>query len=372
MKRAIAGAILLVFTGILVYGFTVTRRERLFRQLVAQGDYALVRGNSFEAVAAFTDAIARKPDAMVGYLKRGEAHRRRGDLEAAAADLERATTLDPGSPRAFELAGDVESARERLDRAAGHYSASLKLDDRSPRVLYKLGLARQLAGRSVEAREALNRALALDARFAEAHYLLGVCLRELDRPRDAERSLRKAIELSPTLLAAREQLAELYAAQGRRADRLAELERLLSADASPGRQIALAFAYADAGQTDRAVRQLRHAAEIYPNHAGTHAALGRVWLRVAKGGNDRVVLNRAVQAFQQAISMEPSASALADLGGALLRSDARQAERLLRRATEQLPVDPGAFLHLAEAARRSGHPELARWALRAFEALRGR
>ena len=75
---------------------------------------------------------------MVGYLKRGEAYRRRGELEAALKDLRRAADIDPGAPRALELLGDVNYSLLRYGRAADSYGAYIRLDDRSPRVLYKL------------------------------------------------------------------------------------------------------------------------------------------------------------------------------------------------------------------------------------------
>ncbi|MGH9373667.1 MAG: tetratricopeptide repeat protein, partial [Vicinamibacterales bacterium] len=370
MKRVILAAVLVLACLTVIYGDAVTRRERVYRRLVVQGDYAIARGNSFEAVAAFTEAIELKPDSMLGYLKRGEAHRRRGDLALAAADLEQAAALDPTAPRVLELSGDVEAARQHHDRAAEHYAASVKLDDRSPRVLYKLALSWHLGGSPARATEVLARAVALDGRFAEAHYLLGVCLRGINKPREAEQSLKRAIAFAPTLLAAREELAELYGALGRRGDRIAELERLLSADASPGRQVTLAVAHANAGQTARALRQLRHATEIYPDHAGPYLALGRIWLDLAEAENDRVAFGKAIEALQHAVSMEPSGVALARLGTAQLSSgNLTLAERTLRLATEQLPAEPTAFLHLADAAQRAGHKQVARRALLDYHSL---
>ena len=102
--------------------------------------------------------MALKPESMVGYLKRGDAHRRRRDPEAAATDLEKAQTLNPTEPRVLELLGDVATARQQHDRAAGYYGAYIGLDDR-PRVLYKLGLARHLAGQQKEAVDALRQAV---------------------------------------------------------------------------------------------------------------------------------------------------------------------------------------------------------------------
>jgi tetratricopeptide (TPR) repeat protein len=370
--KKVALAVLLLAGLTIAYGYTVTRRERLYRQLVVQGDLALARGDTFSAVSSFGDAIALKPESMLGYLKRGDAHRLRGDLEAAAGDLETARRLDPAAPRAVELLGDVAAARQLPDEAAGYYRACVHLDDRSPRVLYKLGLALQSDGRCDEAIGTLEQAVALDARFAEAHYLLGVCRRELKQIPAATLSFEKAAALSPTLLQAREQLAELYGASGRRAERLRQLEGLLAAAPAPSRQVALALAYADSGQLSRAVRLLGNNAELYPDHAGTYVALGQVWLRAAGTGGDRLALAKAIEALRHATSMEASSAALALLGQArLLAADPAAAERTLRQATETFPTEPAAFLHLADAADRTGHHTVARRALLDYQTLTG-
>ncbi len=371
VKRTILAVVLVLMGLSVVYGFTVTRRERLYRQLVLHGDSALAQGDTSGAIGLFTSAIGLKPESMLGYLKRGEAHYRRGDLEVAAADLGTASTLDPTAPRALELLGDVEAARQFHARAAEHYAASVSLDDRSHRVLYKLGLSRHLAGQNEAALDALTRAINLDSRSAEAQYLLGVCLRELSRPREAEQALKRAIALAPSLLPAREQLADLYGALGRRLARIRELEQLLAADTRPARHVSLALAYAHAGQTPRAVSLLRSTAELYPDYAGTHLAVGRLWLLAfSKEGQDRAALNSAIEALQQAVSLDASGAALTELGKAhLAAGDAPAAERTLRQAAETLPADPAVFLHLASASERINEFREARRALLDFHAL---
>jgi tetratricopeptide (TPR) repeat protein len=370
MKRLLLAVLVVAGVAAFAYVFTETRRERVYRQLVVDGDHALARGDTFAAVTAFTEAIRRRPDSMLGYLKRGEAHRRRGDLPAASADLRVAAELDPAAPQVLELLGDVERERESFAQAAEHYLASVRLDDRAPRVLYKLGLARHVTGETAAAVDALGRAVALDARFAEAHYLLGVCLRDAHRPRDAEYALRRAIALAPRLLAAREQLAELYASAGRRAERIAELEQLHAADPRPARAGALALAYAAAGQPARAVRLLQRTADQHPDEEASYSALGRVWLDVAQADADPAALERALGALEQAAAIEPSGRTLAELGRARLTAgQLPAAERDLRDAADALPVDPVVFLHLADAAERNGRPQLARRALLDYAAL---
>jgi tetratricopeptide (TPR) repeat protein len=363
VKRVLLATVLVLACLALVYGYGVTRRERLYRQSVVQGDQALARSDGFAAVHAFTEAIARKPDSMLGYLKRGEAHRRRGDLEAAAADLRQAAILDPTEPRVLELLGDVESARQLYERASGNYAAALALDDRAPRVLYKLGLSEYLDARLNPAADALRKAVDVDPRFAEAHYLLGVVLRESNKSREAERALKRALSLAPTLTVARELLGELYRIQHRRTEYLGELERLLNEDPSAARHVALARACVEAGDMPRALRLLRSAAELYPDHAATHVALGRLWLTLAEGPGGRASVRNAISALEHAVALDRSGVALMELGRARLLLEPAAAEQAFAQAARRLPVDPLVFLHLADAAERAGHTDVARRAL---------
>jgi tetratricopeptide (TPR) repeat protein len=369
VKRALAVVVLALIVATLLYGYTMTRRERVYRRAVLEGELSLARGDTFGALSHFDEAISLKPDAMLGYLKRGEAHFRRGDLDAAAEDFAVASARDQSASRALELRGDVDLARQRPEQAADHFTAFVRLDDRAPGVFYKLGLARLLMGQPVEAAEALTRAVGLDARLADAHYLLGICYREMQRPRDAQRSLERAISLAPGLVPAREQLADFYAAAGNRAGRIRQLEALFEADPRAGRQLALAAAYADANQTTRAVRLLGHATERYPDHADAYVALGRLWFDEARNG-DYVALGKSVEALEHAAAMEPTSKALGLLGEAqLMSADPTVAENILQQAAEKLPADRATYLHLADAAERAGNPDHARRALADYYSL---
>jgi tetratricopeptide (TPR) repeat protein len=369
LKRVLGVAVLALVVATLLYGYTMTRRERLYRRAVLQGELSLARGDAFGAISRFDEAIGLKPDAMLGYLKRGEARFRRGELDAAADDFATASARDQTATRALELRGDVDLARQRPQQAAEHYSAFVRLDDGAPRLLYKLGLARLMMGQPVEAADSLTRAVGLDPRLADAYYLLGICFREMQRPRDAQRALERAISIAPNLLAAREQLAELYGASGNRAARIGQLEALFEADPRVGREVSLAAAYADANQTTRAVRLLGHATERYPDQADSYVALGRIWFEEARNG-DRVALGKAIEALQHAASMEPTSRALGLLGEAQLAgADPALAEDILRQAADKLPADRATFLHLAEAAERAGNIDEARRALLDYYSL---
>src|SRR5690242_4306077 len=107
VKRVMAGLVLLGLSGAGGYGYTLSERERNFRQLITDGDAALARDNSVAAIEAYSGAIARKEDAMLGYLKRGQTYRRRGDFVAAIRDLRKAAELDPTATVPLEELGDA-------------------------------------------------------------------------------------------------------------------------------------------------------------------------------------------------------------------------------------------------------------------------
>jgi tetratricopeptide (TPR) repeat protein len=370
-QAVVAGGVILVLATV-VYGYTTTRRERMYGDFVRQGETALARQDTSAAVEAFSVAIWLKPDAMLGYLKRGDAYRRQGDLDAALKDLSQAARLDPAAPRALELLGDVHFAKARFDRAIEHFTAYAALDDRSPGVLYKLALAHHGAGQLPQAIDALTRALAIKEEFAEAHYLLALCARDLHKPEDARRSLDRALRLAPALLSAREELAELHRRAGRTGQWIAQLDKLAAFDPTPERYASLALALAAVGRLDRAVATLTAAAERFPDDGRLDLALGRIRLDAAEATQSRVELAKALEALERAAGRDDSSEALTLLGRALLRaSDRKLAEQLLQRATEKLPVDTTAFLLLADAAQGNGRLDRARRALLDYRALEG-
>jgi tetratricopeptide (TPR) repeat protein len=369
VKRLLSTGLLLAALAA-VYGYVVIGRETSHRDLISRGDAAMAAGDLSTAIEAFSGAIALKSDSMIGYLMRGDAYWRRDELEAALRDLRQAAAIDPGATRPRELLGDVNYARRRYPPAAEHFQAVVDLDDRSPHVLYKLALARYRAGQPMLGIGALQKAVAIRADFGEAYYLMALCQRDAQRPFEALGSLQKAIALLPTLLTAREELADLYGRLGRTDDWIRQLEMLNALDPSPAREVTLGLAYSKAGQPDRAVMLLRRTVERHPNHRHTYVALGRVWLDTAQAKSDRVDLNKALEALEKAIVEEESSEAYMLLGRALLLASAAEpAERMLQRATEKLPADPLAFYYLADAAERRAHFPEARQALLNYSAL---
>jgi len=371
VKKGIAAV--LVVAGLAAGGILADQaveRDREYRQLIVQGDDALNRGQTFVAIEAFSEAIALKRGSMLAYLKRGEAHQRRGDtpemLGAALRDLRTAAELDPGATRTQEKLGDVNFQLRRFANAAENYEAYLRLDDHAPDIYYKLALASRGDGRITRAVSALQRAVTLNPSFHQAHYVLGLCLKDREQLAEARVAFDRAITISPAFIPAREELAEIYRLQGRPREEIEQLEALFALDpAKPERLIAVGLAHLRGGNRELAVVTLGRAAELFPETPGVYAALGQVWLDAAEERGDPIDIKKALEALEPiATQTNATSETLGHYGRALVLDGQHvRAEAAFRLASQRFPTDPGVLPQLAAVAERLGHVEDARQAL---------
>jgi tetratricopeptide (TPR) repeat protein len=354
--------------------YQAAAQDRTYRAYLAEGAAALADDQTFGAIEAYSGAIALQPDSMLAHLRRGEAYQRRNELEAATNDFRRAADLDPSATRPLEALGDVLFQRGRYQRSAEVYERRLSVDSLSPRVTLKLAVARYRAGQIDEALTAAQDAVRLDGSVVDAHYLIGMCLRDKQQPVEAVAAFEKAAAIAPAFVPAREELAELYSALGRRGDELEQLQFIAVLDRTkPERQAALGLAQARAGQEELAVLTLGHALDRTPDHPLIYGALGQVWLRQATTRGDTVALGKALEALERAASTDDATSTILEgYGRALLMDNQIEAaERVLLQATRRYPVDPSALATYAAVAERLNHAAAARTALIDYGALVG-
>jgi superkiller protein 3 len=377
MKKTLAALIVLAGLGLAgMAAHAAVQNDRDYQRLIRQGDEAMSRGQTYEAIDAFGGAIALKPGSMLAYLKRGEAYHHRGDspetLTAAVRDLRTASELDPGATRAQEELGDVNFQRHRYENAAESYEAYLKLDDRSAVVFYKLALAARGLGQTTRAVSALQTAVGLNPNFAEAHYVLGLCLKDRGQLKDAQSSFERAIAISPALIPPREELADLHRLQAQTREEIEHLEALAALDPSrPERLIAVGLAYSRAGHAEQAVTALGRAVERFHDYPGVYAALGQIWLETAEDRDDKSALRKALEALEPVASQASASSEILGLYGRALALNGQnaEAERAFKTAAETFPTDPTVLPQFASIARRLGHLEDARQALERYAML---
>ncbi|MEO7156523.1 MAG: tetratricopeptide repeat protein [Vicinamibacterales bacterium] len=371
-----AGIVFVAVAGVAgALAYSALANEREFDRLIGEGDSSMLADRPFQAIEAYSGAIARKPDSVLAHFKRGAVYQNQSELEAALRDFRSASDLDPSSLRPLEALGDVNEALGRHDRAIERYEAVILLDERNPRVLYKLGLARYRAGRLGSAAAPLQQVLALDPAMGEAYYVIGLVQRDTDQLPAARKSLEEAARRSPaSQTSAREALADVYLLENDYGRAVNQLEALAALEPTRvDRVVAVGLVQARAGREEAALVTLSRAVERFPNAPQVYAALGHVWLLEAQKRGEPVALVKAIDALGQAATLSDAPSeVLTELGRAwMLAGDRQAAERALRQAVAKLPVSPEAYLQLAHVTARNGRIQDARDALLNYATLIG-
>jgi Flp pilus assembly protein TadD len=373
VKRIAAFVALAVLVAAVVSYVQRLDEGRKYRQLLADGELALGQGQSHLAIESFSGALAIRPQAMVAYYRRGEAYRQQRQEDRAVRDFREAMRLSPAASEPLAALGELYDARGEFAQAAEWYrQAAERATDTDTDLLYSLALALYRSGSAAAAGEPLRRVLAR-RETPEGRYLLALVERDAQRLDAAIAALERAVELAPSLVAAREELADAYRQRGQSAQEIAQLVALVDLDDQPDRRVALALAEARAGQFDAALRRLDAVAAGAPKNSRAALATGRVLLARAERTGDRRAVARAIVSLEEALGgTAPRSEGLALYGRALhLLGDLAGAERILQEALATSPIDAEAFGFLADAAEQASHPLVARAALMDLEALQG-
>ena len=96
MKLALAVASLVALAVASAFAVQQLNRGDQFRALMTSGDQALAAGNSYEAIAAYSGAIALRPDSMAPHLRRGKAYETQRRQDEAIRDYIDAARLLAG------------------------------------------------------------------------------------------------------------------------------------------------------------------------------------------------------------------------------------------------------------------------------------
>jgi Flp pilus assembly protein TadD len=209
-------------------------------------------GRFSEAEKALRTAILLKPDFAVAYSNLGNTLKDLGRLQEAEAAHRQAIALDPDLPEAHSNFGVTLVALGKIDEAEKAYRHAIKLKPGLASAYSNLGLLLGERGRLAAARDAADQAIRLAPR--DTHYLRNM-------------SWLKQFEAGDPYLLQMEKLAEDAAA--------------LSVDSQIELHFALAKAYEDTGQSDRAFRRLLHGNLLKRRHiaydeAETLASMKRI------------------------------------------------------------------------------------------------
>jgi tetratricopeptide (TPR) repeat protein len=341
-------------------------------------------GDLAGAIAAFEKALQINPELREGYyglglaLKQQSAAKRepapptgspadnlyksgqeavaRGDLKAAADQLDKALALDANDAEAHNLLGYVLGQQGDMASALVHLERSIALRPEWAEAHYNLGVALWYSGSKERAISELRESVRLDTAAGASHAFLGTALRDTGDLDGARLSLQRAIALLPPFPATYIDLGIVFLRTGDLNKAIGQFEAGLNIqNPSPPEP-----------DWDSAISALREAIAKKPDQADAHNMLG---LLLGRKGADKseviaefreavrlrpdfaqaynnlgLVLTQtdddeaAVAAFHDAIRIRPDyADAHANLGAALIPTDGEQAIRELEKAVALEP-----------------------------------
>jgi Tfp pilus assembly protein PilF len=205
------------------------------------------------------------------FVEEGRRLQAMGDLAGAEREYRKALDMDPSFPAAHANLLAVAGMKADAAAAERHYRA---LTDPAEEAQANWGKVLVREGRYAEAAEAFRSAIRKAERFADAHHDLGYALLRLGDPAGAEKSYRNALAIEPDHAMAHLSLGKLMLASGRRAEAVAEFERVTGSSSAESAQ--LLYAAADglqkAGRRGRARMLARMALESARAHGQAELA----------------------------------------------------------------------------------------------------
>lgn len=199
---------------------------------VAQKARAIAAKDPFNAKQLFTKSLELKPQAKT-YMMRGATEEKRGNLENAQGDYQKALELEPEltaaslkiariafdrrefgqavkvlevvlarnpqHAKAAELQGDTLVELNKAKEAVSRYEVALAAGgDNAPLLMKIAKLQIQILGQVEASVKVLRRAIKADPKLAEAHYFLGLALKDGGQYDEAKNELQAYARMAPT------------------------------------------------------------------------------------------------------------------------------------------------------------------------------
>jgi arylsulfatase A-like enzyme/Tfp pilus assembly protein PilF len=181
-----------------------------------------------EAIAAFKQALALKPDDDIALGNLARILRARGRTQDALDALEvfrAALRVNPKNPQSWYQLATLYLDLGRMDEAEVIFREALSANPKMGAAYNSLGVIAFQQGRAAEAESLVGKALALEPRLRTSLYNLGRIREAKGDDAGAEQLYRRELEMYPDNGRARFNLAQLLSTRGDRAGYLAELRQ---------------------------------------------------------------------------------------------------------------------------------------------------
>ncbi len=261
-----------------------------------------------EAISEYKKVLELKPELYEAELNLGMVLLRQKRAAEAIPYLESAAKKKPAVYRPVFFAAEALSEAGQVDKAEPYYKAALAADPKS--AVAELGLARSVAkqNRLEEAAPHFRKAAELDPAFRGA-------LLELAAIYEHGKQTAEAIEIYkqfPENPGAKERVGELLLESGQAATAIPQLEEAVKDAPTATNRIALATAYVQNKQPDRAAPLFEQALQAEPKNLDLRMSYARTLRELKK-------YPAAAQEFYRVVQAKPDSSdAWGDLAGMLI------------------------------------------------------
>jgi tetratricopeptide (TPR) repeat protein len=155
------------------------------------------KGDLDGAIADYNRAVELDPKYAAAYYNRGVAKWQKGDLDGAFGDCNRAVELDPKDAKAYDNRAIVKQTKGDLDGAIADYNRAVELNPKDTAAYYNRGVAKQTRGDLDGAFADYNRTLELDPKYAKAYNERGLVKQAKGDADGAIADYNRALEVDP-------------------------------------------------------------------------------------------------------------------------------------------------------------------------------
>ncbi|MEJ2233456.1 MAG: M48 family metalloprotease [Syntrophobacterales bacterium] len=157
-----------------------------------------------EAVTAFKNAIALRPDLAPILVELGETYFEMGEFDKAQQVLTSALTLEPDQPVALYALGRCQLEQGQVAEASKQLERAAKINDRLPLIHYYLGLAYGKMNQLVDAHYQFGIHYKREGSLRNAQFHFQEALRLTDSPKEKEAINRQLAEIKGAMRAAKQ------------------------------------------------------------------------------------------------------------------------------------------------------------------------
>jgi tetratricopeptide (TPR) repeat protein len=180
-----------------------------------------------DQITIWGDCVAKSPKKARPYNNLGIFLMKKGRIEEAQANFQRALQLKPEYASAHVNLGAVYARQRKYEKALTHYSEALRHRHNVPEAHYSMGNALVLLGRIDEALGHYQNALEIEPDYADVHLKLADVLDQKGRHQKAIAHYQEALRLSPDYVKAHNNLGATLASRGKLEEAISHFARVL-------------------------------------------------------------------------------------------------------------------------------------------------